>query len=283
MTKPNAKHWFLTISPGGAGPEFHLAERLRLLGAASVGRSAYLVPKDPLRSSELIRLLSEINRRGGRASLSSTVFSTTLSGEPGGLPPAKPLFPEGSLPLSNELTVAESPEAAFRTIRSLMADARSGSGSARSAVQKVEGKIWVTGKGVRAETSACAWLIWRFIDPAVVFKFVTPGGYLTTAGELSYGMPGADFQSDAARNTFEVLAETFNLQGAAFEAMAQFLHATLPGGSETIEPPAETKRLKALLFGVIMTHKQDLHRFQRSFPILDRLYTTFQSGPEITQ
>ena len=124
-----------------------------------------------------------------------------------------------------------------------------------------------------------AWLIHRFIDPKAVFKFVSEKGYRTAAGELSFGMPGADFQGHGETTTFEALIETFHLGGKTFETMARRLRVLIPMAGDTPMPPAETRRLTALLLGVTMSQPQDLQRFQRSFPILDRLYQTLQFAP----
>src|SRR3546814_9710872 len=45
-------------------------------------------------------------------------------------------------------------------------------------------RVWVTRRGVHVDRIACGWLIRRFIDPEVSFKFVGGKGYMPESGEL---------------------------------------------------------------------------------------------------
>ena len=275
MTKTEAKHWYLQLTPGLLGSGHRLGERLRHLGAVSAGPSAYLVPREVVGTSALLRIIAQVRRMGGRASLLPMV--------PPGIRPIptapRPHLPAPAPPPGTVTATADTPGDALRKIRSLMARAAGAVGRDRNAVQKVEGKVWVTAAGVSSEASGCAWLIWRFIDHRAVFKFVSPEGYRTEAGELSFAMPAADFDGSGHGGPFEALAGAFNLRSRAFDAMGRLL--ARPFNRESPAPHSETwdpRRLKALIVGITMTEDRDLRRLQRSFPLLDRLYLTLQSG-----
>src|SRR5215470_18540835 len=74
-----------------------------------------------------------------------------------------------------------------------------------TAVEKVQGRVWVTRKGIHVDRMASAWLIRRFIDKDARFKFVAGKDYRPGRGELRFDMFEAEFTHEGDRCTFEVL------------------------------------------------------------------------------
>src|SRR5262249_9098138 len=61
------------------------------------------------------------------------------------------------------------------------------------AIEKMQGRVWVTRKGIHVDRMASAWLIRRFIDKDARFKFVPGKGYRPEPGELRFDMFEAEF------------------------------------------------------------------------------------------
>src|SRR3546814_5793916 len=68
-------------------------------------------------------------------------------------------------------------------------------------------RVWVTRRGVHVDRIACGWLIRRFIDPEVSFKFVGGKGYMPESGELRFDMAAAAFTHEEDRCSFETLVD----------------------------------------------------------------------------
>src|SRR5262247_3908686 len=58
----------------------------------------------------------------------------------------------------------------------------------KSTAPNLIGRVWVTRIGVHVDRIACAWLVRRFIDAGVSFKFVAPKGYIPEPNELRFDM-----------------------------------------------------------------------------------------------
>src|SRR5581483_9380834 len=65
----------------------------------------------------------------------------------------------------------------------------------------LQGRTWVTRKGIHIDRIASAWLIGRFIDPKAKFKFVLSKGTHSQTGELRFDMFDAEFTHQGDRCT----------------------------------------------------------------------------------
>src|SRR5262249_33658547 len=92
------------------------------------------------------------------------------------------------------------------------------------AIEKVQGRVWVTRKGIHVDRMASAWLIRRFSDTDARFKFVLGRGYRPERGEVRFDMFEAEFTHEGDRCTFEVLLHKFGLTDPALKQIAEIVH-----------------------------------------------------------
>ncbi len=70
--------------------------------------------------------------------------------------------------------------------------------------EDLQGKTWVTRKGIHVDRMASAWFVRRFIDSGARFKFVPPKGYKPLPDELRFDMFEAEFTHEGDRCSLEV-------------------------------------------------------------------------------
>jgi len=140
----------------------------------------------------------------------------------------------------------------------------------RSRREDLQGKIWVTRKGIHVDRMASAWLIRRFIDPNAQFKFVPAKGYKPLAGELRFDMFEAEFTHEGDRCTLEVLIERTGLNDAALGPIAEVVHDIDLKDSKFGRQ--ETLGIERLIAGICMAHKDDETRLARGEAVFDDLY-----------
>ena len=81
----------------------------------------------------------------------------------------------------------------------------------------LQGRTWVTRKGIHVDRIACAWLIRRFIDPGAQLKLVPGKDYKPQPGELRYDMFEAEFTHEGDLCSFEVMLKRCDTFEALFE------------------------------------------------------------------
>ncbi len=137
----------------------------------------------------------------------------------------------------------------------------------------VNGRVWVTRRGVYIDRIASAWLIRRFIDPAARFKFVPGKGYEPEPGEIRFDMFEAEFTHESDRCTFEVLLLKAGLADLALTAIGEIVHdIDLKDGKFGRE---ETGGIAHLITGLCTATKDDAGRLQRGAAVLDDLHAYF--------
>ena len=150
-------------------------------------------------------------------------------------------------------------------------------GTERALPNKLEGRTWVTRRGVQVDRIASAWLVRRFIDPAANFKFVDGKGYKPEAGELRFDMFEAEYTHEGDRCTFEVLLQRAGLHDAALKDIAEIVHdIDLKDAKFGRE---EAAGIKILIDSVCVVTADDNERIARGKAILDDLYQYFQKKP----
>jgi hypothetical protein len=139
---------------------------------------------------------------------------------------------------------------------------------------ELQGKVWVTRRGVRIDRIASAWLIRRFIDPEARFRFVTARDDAGKPGELRFDMFEAEFTHEGDRCTFEVMLERTGLNDPALRAIAEIVHdIDLKDGKFGRE---QTAGIAHVIAGICMGQDDDLARIDRGSAVLDDTYELFR-------
>jgi hypothetical protein len=138
----------------------------------------------------------------------------------------------------------------------------------------VEGRVWVTRKGIHIDRIASAWLIRRFIDPGARFKFVPAKGYRPAQGELRFDMFEADFTHQGDLCTFEVLLRAFQLTDSGLEGLAAVIHDI--DLKDAKFSPVEAPGVDHLVAGVAWVHPEDEARLADGCRLFDALYEYFR-------
>jgi hypothetical protein len=138
----------------------------------------------------------------------------------------------------------------------------------------LQGKTWVTRKGIYVDRMASAWLIRRFIDPNARFKFVAPKGYKPLPDEVRFDMFEAEFTHEGDHCTFEVLIDRVGIADIGLTPLAEIVHDIDLKDSKFGRE--ETVGIERLIAGVAMAHKDDEIRLTRGAAIFDDLYEYFR-------
>ncbi|HKD40907.1 MAG TPA: chromate resistance protein ChrB domain-containing protein [Myxococcaceae bacterium] len=142
------------------------------------------------------------------------------------------------------------------------------------AVEKVQGRVWVTRKGIHVDRIASAWLIRRFIDKDARFKFVPGKGYRPDRGELRFDMFEAEFTHEGDRCTFEVLLQKFGLTDSALKQIAEIVHDIDLKDEKFAREDA--LGLDRLIAGIAMAHPEDEKRLAEGSAVFNSLYEYFK-------
>ena len=138
----------------------------------------------------------------------------------------------------------------------------------------LQGKTWVTRKGLHVDRMATAWLVRRFIDPNAVFKFVPAKGYKPLPDEVRFDMFDAEFTHVGDRCTMEVLLERAAIGDAAVRRIAEIVHDIDLKDSKFEHP--ETPGVERLIAGIALAHRDDEARLTRGAAVFDDFYESFR-------
>jgi hypothetical protein len=139
--------------------------------------------------------------------------------------------------------------------------------------QSLQGKVWVTRRGVEVDRIASAWLVRRFIDPDAGFKFVASKGYAPAPGEVRFDMFEAEITHAGDNCTFEVLLAKAGLSEPALKAIAEIVHdLDLKDGKFARE---EATGIGRLLAGIYAQTADDQERLARGGALFEDLYRSF--------
>jgi hypothetical protein len=174
---------------------------------------------------------------------------------------------------------ASGKEGAERLIFALEARVEEGAPAGKAAkakwqLQDLQGRTWVTRKGIHVDRIASAWLIRRFIDPQARFKFVPAKGYKPLPNELRFDMFEAEFTHERDCCTLEVMIERIALSEPALAAIAEIVHDIDLKDAKFRRP--ETAGIDRLIAGIAMAHKEDETRLARGGALFDDLYEYFR-------
>jgi hypothetical protein len=151
-------------------------------------------------------------------------------------------------------------------------DATMGSAS----IESLEGRVWVTRRGVKVDRMASAWLIRRWIDPRAVFKFTPEKNYEAGEGEVRFDMFEAEFTHEGELCTFEVLLRRAALDDPALRRIAEIVHdIDLKDDRYAHE---ETPGVATLLTGITVATADDHQRIERGNALFEALYSSFREA-----
>ena len=132
----------------------------------------------------------------------------------------------------------------------------------------------MTRKGIKVDRIASAWLVRRFLDARVRFRFIEPGREATRSGETTFDMVGGDFTHESDRCTFETLCHRAGLKDPALVPIAEIVHEIDLKDGKFGRP--ETRGIERLLTGIVNACARDEERLDRGFALFDELYESFR-------
>jgi len=141
-------------------------------------------------------------------------------------------------------------------------------------LEDLQGRLWVTRKGIHVDRIASAWLIRRFVDTNARFKFVPAKGYSREANELRFDMFDAEFTHEGDLCTFEVLVARLGLDDRALGPIAEIVHDIDLKDTKFARP--ETAGIDRLIAGIAMGHPDDESRLERGATVFDGLYAYYR-------
>lgn len=145
---------------------------------------------------------------------------------------------------------------------------------AKRQLQDLQGRTWVTRKGIHVDRMASAWLILRFIDPNAHFKYVPAKGYQPQPVEVRFDMYEAEFTHEGDHCTFEVLLESLGIEDRALRPIAEIVHDIDLKDSKFARE--ETPGIDRVIAGIAMAYKEDEARLTRARALFDDLYEYFR-------
>ena len=301
-----ASSWLLFIHQLPQKPDYlrvKVSRQLRALGARPIKNSVYVLPHSDSATAALEKLIKDVAREGGEATLCQARFVAGRSDEDIAAlffkaweaeyfaiaraaerlhPPA----PARALrALAARLARLEAVDrlgvparaVAERALARLAAD-REPSASPEP-VPSFRGRTWVTRRGVLIDRMASAWLVRRFVDPKARFKFVAPGAHEPARGELRFDMPGGEFTHEGDRCTFEVLFERFAPGDLSLRQIAEIVHDIDLGDGKFGR--AEADGIGRAVFGLAQSTTDDRLRLEKSAALFDSLYASFEKKPAL--
>jgi hypothetical protein len=139
---------------------------------------------------------------------------------------------------------------------------------------------WVTGKKIKINRAATAWLIRRFIDPQAVFVFTSPGDVAARAeqlGGVGFHAPGTRYPArDASgRTPFEALVEERCPDDPALRRMSGIIRdADVPRPGEV----AEAAGVRLITGAFPLVAATDDETVERSRFLYDAMYAALKSA-----
>jgi hypothetical protein len=138
---------------------------------------------------------------------------------------------------------------------------------ARLRLQDLQGRTWVTRKGIHVDRIACAWLIRRFIDPGARLRFVDPKVYKHRRGEQRFDMFEGEFTHEGEGCSFETFLARLGLRAPGLKALAELIHDVDLKDRRFKRP--ETEGFARAIQGVALLHAKDEARLEAGSLVLD--------------
>lgn len=134
-------------------------------------------------------------------------------------------------------------------------------------------KTWATRKKPFVDRMASAWLIQRFIDKNVVFKFIDEKE-LEILGKdtVAFDMRGGEFTHVGDICTFEALVKSFGIKERAIKKIAEIVHELDMKDGKFNAP--EAKGIEDILTGIRKTVKDDADILEKGMAVFEMLYAS---------
>lgn len=143
-------------------------------------------------------------------------------------------------------------------------------------LEDLQGRTWVTRKGLHVDRIACAWLIRRFIDPEARFRFVEPKTTQVKKGELRFDMFEGEFTHEGDWCSFETLVHRLGLEDPALHALGEVIHDVDLKDAKFKRP--EASGFDRAILGVALLHAKDEARLEAGSGVLDAFYAAFRKA-----
>jgi hypothetical protein len=126
-------------------------------------------------------------------------------------------------------------------------------------------RVWATRKAPWVDRLACAWLIKRHIDPAASFVWLEQPADLPK-GAVGFDFDGAQFTHVDTRVTFEVMLQSFGLEGnPSLRRLGEVVHHLDVGGL----PVSDAHGIATLLAGARQRSRDDDHLLRQAMGLFD--------------
>lgn len=131
---------------------------------------------------------------------------------------------------------------------------------------------WVTRERPKIDRIACPWLILRFIDPKAEFLYVPPNDVFAAAkreNAVPYDLPGAPFEHDGERCSFDAFVERFDLTAPGLDYLSKIVR-----GADTsrLDLTPESPGLYAISLGLSRLYANDHEMLSHGLVVYDALY-----------
>ncbi|WP_243303556.1 chromate resistance protein ChrB domain-containing protein [Geothrix oryzisoli] len=151
-----------------------------------------------------------------------------------------------------------------------------GKGTPAWRIEHLQGRTWVTRKGIHVDRIACAWLVRRFIDPGARFRFVEPKTTQVKKGELRFDMFEGEFTHEGDWCSFETLIHRLGLEDPALHSLAELIHDVDLKDAKFKRP--EASGFDRAILGVALLHAKDEARLEAGSGVLDAFYAAFRKA-----
>lgn len=168
----------------------------------------------------------------------------------------------------------EAAQALVAELEANMETTTMGTTAGRTRPEAVQGRTWVTRKGIKVDRIASAWLIQSFIDKSARLSFVPGQGYQPKPGELRFDMFEAEYTHEGDRCTFEILLERFGIDDPALRQVAEVVHDIDLKDGKFGRP--EAVGLDRLIAGLTSASTDDETRLAQGAPLFANLYEYFR-------
>jgi hypothetical protein len=247
----NGPRWLLLIHSLPPEPAYFrvkIRRRLRKLGAIALKNSVYLLEHNDETVEDLHWLAREIRAGGGEAVIAA---ADVLDG-----------------PSDVELDAR---------LRGERGQAGKADTFDLARLGPINGRHWVTRKGIKVDRMASAWLIRHHIDPDATFGFVDEGA-MGADDHLRFDMFDGEFTHDGDRCTFEVLVDRFGLGAdAALVALGQIVH-DLDCKDDRYQRP-ETAGVAVMADDIVRRTSRDEDRLAAGMDFFASMYRAIQGVP----
>ena len=133
------------------------------------------------------------------------------------------------------------------------------------AIDKYQGKIWVTRRKPFIDRMASAWLIRKFVDKKASFDFIDEEEVLNIGkGLIAFDIRAGEFTHVGDLCTFEVLMRSFGLKDKVLKKMAEIVH--------DLDMKDEKYNVEGILSGIRQSAKEDIEMLEKGMSVFEMLY-----------